>query len=497
MLDALILASQQFLQPSVLLLMVVAVPIGLLFGVLPGVSGLTALAILIPVIYGMEPVHGLTFLLAAHAVVTTGGSVTSILLGIPGSTLNAATVMDGHPLSRQGKAGYAIGAALTASALGGVIGVIVLVVLLPFLQPIIEAFGSPEVFFLAVFGIVFIGALGEGQPLKGLMAGGLGVFLSTFGYQGTTGVPRFWLDSDYLLDGFRLVPIGLGLFAVPQIIALMSTGKPIASGGQNHDVSWAQVGEGIKTVVRRWRLLLGSSAIGTFVGIVPGVGGDTASFVSYGWAKQTSKNPDEFGKGAIAGVIAPEASNNAKEGGSLVPTLAFGIPGSVAMAMLFGAFLILGLEPGPYFLRDHMDIALGLAFVVAAANLIAAIMILPAVSHISLLTRVPGHVLGPLLLVLVVLGAYASANNPVDVLFVFVFGALGFVMTRLGFSRPALMLGFVLGSMIETYFEISLDAYGPWFVTRPISALLFVLILAGIAVPMARQMRRRKDHDHG
>jgi TctA family transporter len=281
----------------------------------------------------------------------------------------------------------------------------VLVTLLPFLQPVVEAFGSPEIFFLALFGIVFIGALGEGQPLKGLIAGALGIFLACFGYQAVTGVPRFWLDFDYLLDGFRLVPMGLGLFAVPQILDLMSKGGTIASMGEGGEISWRQVGRGVLAVCHRWRLLLGSSAIGTLVGIVPGVGGDTATFVAYGWARQASKNPDDFGTGAIEGVIAPEASNNAKEGGSLVPTLAFGVPGSVAMAILLGAFLILGLEPGPYFLVDHLDMALGLAFVVAAANLLGAVIILPVVSRISLLTRVDGQVLGPLLLVLHLRGA--------------------------------------------------------------------------------------------
>jgi TctA family transporter len=494
MLDALNLAAAQFLQPGVLGLIVIAVPIGLVFGVLPGIGGLTALAILIPFIYGMEPVQGLAFLLAAHAVITTGGSVTSILLGIPGSVLNAATVIDGFALSRAGKAGYAIGAALTASALGGLIGVVVLVTLLPFLQPVVEAFGSPEIFFLALFGIVFIGALGEGQPLKGLIAGALGIFLACFGYQAVTGVPRFWLDFDYLLDGFRLVPMGLGLFAVPQILDLMSKGGTIASMGEGGEISWRQVGRGVLAVCHRWRLLLGSSAIGTLVGIVPGVGGDTATFVAYGWARQASKNPDDFGTGAIEGVIAPEASNNAKEGGSLVPTLAFGVPGSVAMAILLGAFLILGLEPGPYFLVDHLDMALGLAFVVAAANLLGAVIILPVVSRISLLTRVDGQVLGPLLLVLVVLGAYSSAGNPIDVLFVFIFGALGHLMRAHGFSRPSLLLGFVLGSMIETNFDISLNAYGPWFFTRPISLVLVAMIVVGLVLPQVRESRRRRSH---
>ena len=486
-----------FFNPGVFGLVLAAIPVGLVFGVLPGLGGLTALAIVIPFIYGMEPFQGLGFLLAAHAVIYTGGSVTAILLGIPGALPNAATVTDGYRLSRQGKAGYAIGAALTASALGGVVGAAVLIVLLPVLQPVIEAFGSPETFFLALLGIILIGAVGEGRPLKGLIAGGLGIFLACFGYQRVTGVPRFWLDFDYLLDGFRLIPLALGLFAIPEIIALMATGRSIASTARSGQVSWRQVGAGVATVFRNWWLFLRSSLIGVLLGIIPGVGGETAPFVAYAAAKHMAKSPDAFGQGSIEGVIAPESSNNAKEGGALVPTLGFGIPGSAGMSLLLGAFLILGLDPGPDFLRDHLDIAYGLAFVVATANLLGAAAMLTVAARVSLVTRLQGHVLGPLLLVLVVLGAYSTNNNPIDVLFVFIFGGLGYFMRELGFSRPALMLGFVLGVPVETYLHISLSAYGPWFFTRPISLVIAALILAGIMVPLIREFTRERSDGQG
>lgn len=491
MIDSLNSAIALIFSPGVLGLVLAAIPLGLVFGILPGLGGLTALAIVIPLVYGMEPFQGLAFLLAAHAVIYTGGSVTAILLGIPGALSNAATVSDGYRLSRRGEGGYAIGAALTASALGGLVGAVVLVALLPVLQQVVEAFGSPETFFLALLGIVLLGAVGEGQPLKGLIAGGLGIFLACFGYQRVTGVPRFWLDFDYLLDGFRLVPIALGLFAVPEIIFLMVTGRSIAStAAGSSEISWRQVGAGVASVLRNRWLFLRSSLIGVLVGIIPGVGGETAPFVAYASAKHMAKNPDDFGTGAIEGVIAPESSNNAKEGGALVPTLAFGIPGSAGMSLLLGAFLILGLDPGPDFLNDHLDIAFGLAFVLAFANLLGAGIMLALAARISLVTRVQGHILGPLLLVLVVLGAYSTNNDPVDVLFVFVFGMLGYFMRALEFSRPALLLGFVLGVPVETYLHISLSAYGPWFFTRPISLVLAILILTGVMVPLIREFRR-------
>lgn len=490
MIESFLSALSQFLAPSVLLLIVAAIPVGLIFGVLPGLGGLTALAILIPFIYGMEPLRGLAFLLAAHAVIYTGGSVTAIMLGIPGAPPNAATVIDGYPLSRQGKAGYAIGAALTSSALGGVLGVMVLILLLPFLQPVVEAFGSPETFFLALLGITFIAVLGEGQPLKGLIAGGLGIFLTCFGTERVSGIPRFWLDFEYLLDGFRLIPIALGLFAVPEIITMMSTGSSIAAQeGKEETISFRQVVDGVLSVFRHRWLFLRSSFIGVFVGIIPGVGGETAPFVAYASAQQISKHPEEFGKGTIEGVIAPESSNNAKEGGALVPTLAFGIPGSSAMALLLGGFLVLGLEPGPEFLKNHLDIAFGLALVVAVANVLAAAVMIAVAPKISLVTRIEGHVLGPLLLVLVVLGAYSTSNNAIDVVFVFVFGLLGYFMQALGFSRAPLLLGFVLGTAAETYLHISLNAYGAWFFLRPISMALGLTVIAAILWPLIRRFR--------
>lgn len=490
MFDSLVGGFLLFLDVDVLVAMAIAIPIGLVFGILPGLSGITALAVLLPFVYGMEPLAGLAFLLSAHAITYTGGSVTAIVLGIPGSPPNAATVIDGFPLSQKGQSGYAIGAALTSSALGGVVGVAALVVVLPFLQPIVTSFGSPETFLLALLGITYLAVLGQGAMVKGLIAGGLGIFLALFGYQRITGVPRFWLESDYLLDGFRLIPLVIGLFAIPEILAL-STGRAIAPDHSAAQLSWRQVWAGVRAATgARW-LLLRSSLIGVFVGIVPGVGGETATFVAYAAAKQTAANPDQFGNGAIEGVIAPESANNAKEGGALIPTLALGIPGSAGMVVLLGGFLLLGLDPGPDFLDNHMDTAVGLALVLALANVVAALLVFALASQIIKITVVRGTVLAPLLLVLIVLGTYSAGNDPADVLFVFVFGALGYVLKEFDYSRPALLLGFVLGPLLETYLHISLQAYGPWFFTRPIALAIAALIVLGLAWPLLRGLGGR------
>ncbi len=469
-----------FLNAEVLLLCVLGVLVGLLLGVLPGLGGLTALALLLPFIYGMEPMAGLGFLLAAHAVVYTGGALTSIALGIPGSGPNAATVIDGYPMTRAGKGGIALGAAFMSSGLGGVVGVIALVGLLPFLQPIVFHIGSPETFLFALMGIIYVGALGERSMARGLIAGGLGVFLALFGYDRLAGVPRFWLDIDYLLDGIRLVPLVLGLFAVPEILDL-ALGRRAEAAATGRRERFAQIGQGIKATIQRPYLLIKSSLLGVFIGIVPGVGGDTAPFVAYASAKQTSSTPEDFGSGCVEGVIAPEASNNAKEGGALVTTLALGIPGSAGMSLLLGGFLLLGLEPGPDFLADHMDLAVGLAIVLAFANLIAVVMMIAAAPLLLKIADLRPQVLAPILAVLVVLGAYAYQNEPLDVVATCVIGLLGCAMKAMGYSRPALVLGFVMAPLIETYLHITLQAYGMSFLLRPGSLVLLALIVMGLS----------------
>ncbi|HMA16301.1 MAG: tripartite tricarboxylate transporter permease [Bacteroidota bacterium] len=487
MLDAIAGGFALFLDPTVLLLMLIAVPVGLVMGVLPGLSGLSALAILLPFVYGMEPLAGLTFLLSAHAVVCTGGSLTAIVLGIPGAPANAATVIDGVPLRDQGRHGEAIGAALAASGLGGVIGVVALVVFLPLLQPVVRLFGAPETFVLALLGVVCIAIIGREDPLRGLIAAALGMFLGAFGYQRISGEPRFWMDFDYLLDGFRLVPMILGLFAVPEIAGLRLDGQRKSHG----PATLAALAEGAAAVFRRFALSLRSSLIGVLVGIVPGVGGETAPFLAYAAAKNHARGTVPLGQGAIEGVIAPECSNNAKEGGALLTTLALGLPGSAGMSVLLGGFLLLGLQPGPDFLNQHMDIAIGLAIALAAANLLAVVLMLACAPLMLRVLSVPPQLLSAGIMVFVVIGAYAVAREPLDVVAVFAFGLLGWFMKAYGYSRPALLLGFILAPLIETYLYIALRSYGPTFIVQPGVLAIAAFLVAGLLwSPLWRLLRR-------
>lgn len=488
MFEAFLSAGGQIFQPAVLAAMAFALPVGLIVGLLPGISGISALAFLIPFTFGMEPLVGLAFLLASYAAASQGGSMTAILLGVPGEVSSAATVIDGHRLAKAGRAGYAVGAALMASAIGGLFGCTLLIVLLPIMQPVILSFASPENFFLSLAGIAFIAVLSSGAPVRGLIAGTLGIFMSLFGYDPIEGVPRFWMGFEYLLDGFRLIPLALGLFAIPEILALMSSGKSIARQDSVERISYRQGFEGVLAVFHHWGMTLRSSALGSVIGVMPGVGGTTATFVAYAAARQTAANPETFGQGRIEGVIAPEAAKNAEEGGALVPTLALGIPGSGSMALLLGAFLIVGLQPGPEFLGKHMDLALALAYICALANFAASFLMFLLSRTLVYVTRVPGRVLAPVLLVLIVIGAYAAQNSATDVLYVFIFGILGVAMERLNYNRPALLLGFVLGETIERYFQVSLKAYGWLFFMRPVSIAIIVIALVCLLWPSRRQI---------
>jgi putative tricarboxylic transport membrane protein len=451
----------------------------------------TALALLMPFVYGMKPAVGLAFMLATHSVVNTAGSVTAVLLGMPGQPADAAAVVDGYPMSRQGRGGEAIGAALTASAIGGVIGALILFVVLPVLAPVVLYFKSPDTLMLAVCGVLMIAMIAKDSMAKGLMAGGLGMLLATFGYQASSGVPRFWFGLDYMLDGFHLVPLTLGLFALPEIIMLGVTGKRIATNDAP-PVNRAQVMHGVRVTFSHWKLVVRSSLIGVFLGVIPGMGGATAPWISYASAQRTSKNRAQFGNGAVEGLIAASAPHNSKEGSGMIPTLAFGIPASSSMAVLIGAFFLFGLSPGPQFLKAHMDVAVHLTLTIAIANVLAAFLLIPIAARLTVITRVRGRLLAPFLMVTLLVGTYAIGNEPLDIVFMMGFGVLGVLMKELHYSRPALLLGFVLAPMIENTLGITLDANGWSFLFRPIPMVIILVVIARLVWSATRSLRARR-----
>jgi len=493
MLEALIKGSQSLLDPIVLLYMTGGGILGLIFGLIPGLSGMTFLALLIPFTFGMEPLQAMTVLLAGHAVVHTSGGLTAVLLNVPGTASCAATLLDGFPMAQQGMAGRAISNVAVSSGVGGVIGAILLIASMPILRPLVMSFGSPELFCLCIFGITFIAAVGGGSMVKGLVAGMLGVILSLVGLDAVTATARLAFGRLYLDSGIRIIPLVLGLFAIPQIISLMATGGTIAKDGTIVDAK-AGLWQGVKDVFIHWKLTLRTSIMGALIGAIPGTGGEVASWIAYGHAKQTSKHPERFGHGSEEGIIGPEAANNSKEGGALIPTLAFGIPGSPGMAILLGGFLVVGLDPGPLFIREHLDICYAMIITLALANAFGAILCVVCAQYLARITIIPARILVPLLLVVVIIGAYFSKGDWMDIVATLACGALGYAMVRLDYPRPPLILGFVLGALVERYLHLSVKTVGPLFFLRPISMTIIILtILSLLYGPIRSMLKRRKN----
>lgn len=485
--------------PKVIVYQLLAVMIGLIFGILPGLAGISLLAILIPLTWRMGPVEALSFLIAGYAVCYTGGAITAILLNVPGTGPNAATTLDGFPLTRQGKAGKALGAALTASGLGGVFGAIALGLLIPVVFPFVMAFGAPECFVIIFLGLSMMAVFGRESVVKTFLAGLMGILVSCFGYHSGTGVARFTFGSVCLLDGIKVIPCALGIFAVPEMLSLIWKRESlVVAEGTLAPSSFRDVIEGIIDVFRHFGLFVRSTIVGLIVGLIPGVGGDVAVWMAYGQAKATSRNPDTFGKGNIEGVIAPESANNAKEGGGLLPTIALGIPGSSAMAIFLGALLVHGIQPGPTFLKDHLDLAFTMVGTLAMANLIGAALCVLFSPYLVKVTRVKSSLLVPMALSFIAIGAFSARNAIHDVFIMFVFSLLGWAFREFGYSRPAFFLGFVLGGLAEKYLSISLAAYGWAFIFRPLPAVLIALI-AFILVfnQLKRFAPRRKSDEKG
>jgi TctA family transporter len=469
-------------------LMLIGIVVGFWVGLLPGLGGAVTLALMIPFIYGMEPIAAFAFLLGMHSVVQTTGDVTSILFGVPGEGTAAATIVDGHPMAKKGEAGRALGAALFSSLLGAVIGAFALAASIPVMQPLVLALGSPELFMLTVLGVTFIASLSGGSVIRGLASGLFGFLLAGVGMSAETGVPRYTFGLVYLFDGLDLVPITIGLFAIPEIIDLAVRGTSIA---ETHFGKLVGVWEGVKDTIRHLGLTIRASLIGTFIGIIPGMGGAVAQWVAYGHAVQSSKDKSRFGQGAVEGVLGPGAANNSKEGASLIPTVAFGVPGSLSTAILLGAFLIVDLEPGPEMLTKHLDVTFSMVWIIVIANIIAVAASFVFLDYLAKITLVRGSLIIPCLLVLIFLGSFATNNDFGDLIVMLLFGLLGYGMVLFHWPRPPLILGLVLGKLSERYLFISVQRYGAEWLTFPGVAVILVLIVGAMIYPVL-QVRSAK-----
>ncbi len=489
MLDAFLSAFVILMDPYRMAMLMAGVSIGIVVGILPGLGGLMGMALVLPFLFGMDPYAGIAMLIGIAAAVPSSDTFPSVLMGIPGSSGSQATVMDGYPMAKQGQGARALGAAFFASLIGGLIGAVALTALVPFARPLVLMFGAPELLMLTILGLCMVGVLSGNRPLLGILGACLGLILGMVG--GAPAAPEYrWAYGVlYLFDGFSLVIVALGLFAIPEIVDLLARGGAIARRSAGLGSGWM---DGVRDVMRNKYLVLRHSIIGVLIGAIPGMGSSIIDWLNYGYVVSRAKDKSRFGKGDVRGVIAPEAANNAKEGGVLMPTLLFGVPGSSAMALLLGALLIFGVQPGPALLRDNLELVFVIIWSLALANVFGTIICLILSKPIARLTFVPFQFVAPVILAIVILGAYQQTRHVGDLIALAAFGLLGWVMKRIGMPRPPLLVGFILAGLTERYLWMSYNIYDWEWLTRPlvlaIAALCLVLVFGGSV--MKARMRR-------
>ena len=481
-------------------ILVVGVIIGLAIGVLPGLNGIVGMAMLIPFTYNMDQYAAMALLLGMAAVITSTDFISAVLFGVPGHVGAAATVIDGHAMARNGEAGRAFGAGFASSLAGGLIGAVVLAISIPILRPVLLAIGSPELLGFTLFGLSMVATLSGRAPLKGLTAAGLGLMISMIGSRSESGTLRWTFDTLYLYDGVPLVPAMLGLFAMPELCELAVARQKIA-GDHATNINLANQWEGVRDVARHWWLVFRCGILGTGLGAIPGIGSAVIDWIAYGYAQRTEKNPETFGTGDVRGVIAPEASNNAKEGGHLVPTIAFGVPAGASMAILLGAFLMKGLTPGPDMLTKQLDVTYTIVWSLTLAHVIGAVICLLGSRWLALVSTVRPEILLPIVLSLVFVAAYEGTHDWGDLYSVMIFGVVGWIMKRLAWPRPPLVVGLVIGGIFERYLYISTSLYGIGWLWRPVViAILFFVAwalyrpLSEIVVSVVTELRQIGKH---
>lgn len=454
--------------------------LGIIFGVIPGLNAPILLSLLIPLTIPMDFDSSMMLLGGALGGTTFAGAITSVLFGVPGTANNIATTLDGFPMGKQGRAAEAISAAASSSFFGTFIGFIVLIAIVPLMKKLVITFGPPEVFWVSMLGIFLISIAARESMFKGLLSGGIGLLLSTHGYSSNTGFLRFTFGIDYLWDGFDTTVVVLGLFGIAEVFNMIVNRDKIAEEDVDMPVK-GSISTGIAATVKHFWLVVKSAFIGIVVGIVPGAGAGIADTVAYVAAKKSSKHPDSFGKGEIEGVIAPESSNNAKDQGAMIPLLAFGIPGSLATAILLGAFILHGVQPGPTMLTTNLNSSLALVLAVTVAGLLSTVFGVLGIPIWKKVTKIPLSYLFAFVVGVSTLGIYGTDGNLTDVLVVYLFGILGYFMIRYGFNRVSLMLGLVLGPVCERSFlqsvQISNGSYSVFFRNAVCLILVAVMLL--------------------
>ncbi|MFC4565570.1 tripartite tricarboxylate transporter permease [Nocardiopsis mangrovi] len=487
--EAALAALTSLADPSLLVMLLAGVVAGLVIGLIPGLGGTGAVAVLMPVTFGMEAPQALALLIGALAVVHTSDTVAAVLLGAPGSASASVTMLDGYAMARKGQAARALSLAFLSSMAGGLLGAIGLTVAIPLAGPLVTSFGSPELFMLTVLGVALAAVLSRGNVAKGLVAGFLGLLLGMVGTSPTTAEYRYTFGSLFLGDGFSLVAVALGVFGLAEIASRVgqrgTTGHEVRLGG-----GWIA---GIREWAGHWAHVLRGALIGIWAGILPGIGATAGTWLAYGQAVATAKDKRRFGKGDPRGIVGPESANNSVEAGDLIPTLLFGIPGGVPAAMLLGMLLTYGVQPGPAIVTDHLDLMYLIVWSFAIASVLGALLCFLGTRWLARLTEVPFAVLGPGLVVIMLLGAFQESGQIGDLWVMLALGVLGWLLKATGFPRAPFLIGFVLAIPLERYYFLTDQVYdGLDWLARP-WVLVFLAILAAPCVLAAiRALRTRR-----
>lgn len=472
------LGLETALTPVNILYCFIGVFLGTFIGVLPGIGALAAISMLFPITYHLEPTTALIMLAGIYYGTAYGGSTASILLNIPGTSSSVVTCLDGYPMAQQGRAGVALAMTALGSFFGGVFGILVLSLFSPLISGYALSFGPAEYFTLMVLGLIAASAITEGSAAKGLAMVVLGILLATVGMDPQSGTPRFTFGTLDLMDGLGLSALAMGLFGISEVISSIRTKNDEAAPASARSVTMRSLIPSRDDIRRSWMPMLRSSTIGSFFGALPGTGPSIASFVSYAVEKRASKTPERFGKGAVEGVVAPETANNAADQTAFIPTLSLGIPGSATMALMIGAMMVHGIHPGPKMMTDQPTLFWGLVMSFWVGNVLLIILNLPLIGLWVRLLTVPYHLLFPAIVMFIAIGAYSVRYSAFDVLTVAGFGALGYVMRIFAFPAAPLLLGFVLGPLIEQHFRRAMVlARGDLMaiVERPISGVFVVI----------------------
>lgn len=475
-----------FVNPMAFLVMLFGVVAGITIGALPGLTSTMAMAVLLPVTFGMDPTLSFALLLSVYCGAIYGGSITAILINTPGTPSAAATTFDGYALAKRGQAGKALATSTLASSIGGIISVLLLSSIAPFLAKFTLRFAAPEFFALAVFGLSIIASISNQNIVKGLTAGLFGLVIATIGLDPISAIPRFTFGRTELLSGVAFIPLMVGLFALPQCFVEMESmfkQQTILKGVHSTLITWKEFLGILPTVIK-------SALMGAFIGAVPGAGGDIAAFTAYNEAKRGAKKGEEFGTGVLRGIAAPEAANNASTGGAMIPLLSLAVPGDSNTAVLLGGLIIMGLQPGPLLFTQQSDIVNDIFGIMMLANIFMGIVGLLGIRFFVKALSVPKQIIVPVVLTLSVVGSYSMNNSVFDVFVTIAFGIIGYLMLKADVIVSPIVLAVILGPMAETNFrraQIMFDGSYSWVYTRPITIVFLALAIFTIFTSLFKQ----------